>query len=161
MLSMNRLSRHRRFPPFFRAFGAALLLAVVTFAGPADAAPKGLRQMTPEQRRDAWERMTPQQRQQWRDSRLDQRQPPAAPGAPPPMPDHRSDARGHISPDERQAMRQRFHERQQTNRMSQPDQNMPQRRQLSPEERQQLREQVQQARRNIYRGADSNPGANK
>ena len=66
------------------------------------------------------------------------------------------------TPEERQAMRQRFRERQQDGRQPGNEQAVPPRRQLSPEERQQLRAQIEQAQRDVYRrGNAGNKGANK
>jgi hypothetical protein len=64
-----------------------------------------------------------------------------------------------MTPDEREAMRQRFLERQQ-GRQRNEQQVAP--RQLSPEERHRLREQIEQARRDQYRrGNGGNKGAGK
>ena len=83
-------------------------------------------------------------------------------------PEQRQELRGQIPPDERQAMRQRFMERQQTRTSdlsaATPGQTKvpPPRRQLSPEERQRLREQIEQARRDVYRRGDGgNRGPNR
>lgn len=68
-------------------------------------------------------------------------------------PEQRQNLRGQITPDEREAMRKRFQERQQSGRPPNGEQNVTPR-QLSPEERRQLREQVEQARRDVYRRGD-------
>ena len=156
MLSMTRFSLRRFFALFTRAFGIVVLMGGLTCAwpvAPASAAEKA-RRMTPEQRRDLWNQMSPEQRQQWRNARISGEQQRGGVNQPP-------DGRGHISPEERQAMRQRFYERQQDSQMPGAERTAPQRRQLSPEERQQLRQQIE-AQRNIYRRADGgNKGANK
>ena len=153
---MTRSSLRRFLAPLSRAFGIVVLMGGFVCAypvAPASAAEKA-RRMTPEQRRDLWNQMSPEQREQWRNARNSGEQPRAGVNQSP-------DGRGHISPEERQAMRQRFYERQQGSQMPGAERSAPQRRQLSPEERQQLRQQIE-AQRNIYRRADGgNRGANK
>jgi len=136
--------------------GVVATLVLALSVGAAHAQPGGS-QLTPEQRREAWQRMTPAQREQWRNSR-----PPGERqrSAPPSQSDSRPDMRGQVSPDERQEMRQRFREQQQGRSPNLPEGSYS-RRQLSPEERQQLRQQIQQAREQYQRGNGGNRGGNK
>ena len=165
-----------------RAFGAAAIaMWVLSGIAPAHAAGRGALPSAPDQRRDARDRMTPEQRQQWRDARMqedrqrsiqgfgqpprDMRgsvQSPASGEAmrPRTMQEQRQDMRNQMTPEERQAVRQRFFERQQNNRWPNDAQNAPPPRQLSPAERQQLREQIMQARER-YRGNGPNRGPEK
>ncbi|HVE90014.1 MAG TPA: hypothetical protein VNA44_09970 [Burkholderiaceae bacterium] len=155
---MNRsIARRSLIPPFqpFRALGATAIVAASLLASlPSQAQPGP----SPEQRRQVWERMTPEQRREM-GPQMSPEQREMARRRMTPEPD----MRGQIPPDERQAMRQRFIERQQNNRPPIYDQNVPPpRRQLSPEERQRLREQVEQAQRDVYRRGDGgNRGPNK
>ena len=173
---MNRSSDLRSLPCVVRAFGAAAFaLAGFCATAPVHAVERKAMPTGPEQRRDGGERierMTPEQRQQWRNARPQEDRvrsmqgfgPPARDmrgNGPPPapaeamrprvVPDPQQDMRNQVAPGERQAMRQRFFERQQNNRNPGDVQNPPPPRQLSPAERQQLREQIQQARER-YRG---------
>ena len=104
--------------------------------------------------------MTPAQREQWRNARSPGERQRSAPPFQPSQPDPRPDMRGQVTPDERQAMRQRFREQQQGRAPNLPESSYS-RRQLSPEERQQLRQQIQQARDQYQRGNGGNRGANK
>lgn len=147
----------RRFSAFHAVAAAVMTTLVLALGVSAAHAQPGGSQLTPEQRREVWQRMTPAQREQWRDGR-----PPGERqrSAPPFQSDSRPDMRGQVSPDERQAMRQRFREQQQGRSPNLPEGSYS-RRQLSPEERQQLRRQVEQARDQYQRGNGGKRGPGK
>lgn len=183
---MNRSTDLRWLSRVVRAFGAATLaLSVFLAIAPAHAVGRGAMPANPDQRRDMGERMTPEQRQQWRNARMQEErqrstqgfgQPPRdmrgavqSPGPgeairPRPMQEQQQDMRNQMTPEERQAVRQRFFERQRNNRlpndMQRPDVQSPPPppRQLSPAERQQLREQILQARERYRNGPNRGPG---
>ena len=180
---MNRSPDLPWLPRGVRAFGAAALaLSVFLAIAPAHAVGRGAMPTNPDQRKDMGERMTPEQRQQWRNPRMHEErqrstqgfgQPPRdmrgtaqAPAAneamrPRPLQEQRQDMRNQMTPDERQALRQRFFEQQRNNRlpndMQRPDTQSPPPRQLSPAERQQLREQILQARERYRNGPNRVP----
>lgn len=158
-----------------RALACAALLVL---AGGADAAGMGVDpgqrlRLTPEQRRDMWERMSPEQREAWRNARSTEDRQRAWQNFSPDQrrdmwerlspeqremmlrrlpPEQRQDMWRHMTPDQRQAMRQRFLEQ----RPVEPGGGPPPRplHQMSPEERQRLREQIREAQRDVYRGPD-------
>ena len=165
---------HRRLGPAALARAIACTLAVA-LAGPALAAagadPGQRLRLTPEQRRDLWERMSPEQREAWRNARSQDERERAWQGFSPDQrrdmwdrlspeqrelmlrrlpPEQRRDMWRNMSPEERQAMRHRFTEQQ----PSEPGVGPPARpmRHMSPEERQRLREQIREAERDVYRG---------
>jgi hypothetical protein len=154
-----------------RGLACTLMVALAAPALAASGADPGQRlRLTPEQRREMWERMSPEQREAWRGARsLDERQR-AWEGLSPDQrrdmwqrlspeqrelmlrrlpPEQRRDMWGKMSPEERQAMRNRFTEQ----RPSEPGTGPPPRpmHQMSPEERQRLREQIREAQRDLYR----------
>ena len=90
--------------------------------------------MTSEQRRDLWNQMSPEQREQWRNARISGEQ--QRGGVDQPRTDAVTSRPRSVKP-----MRQRFYERQQGSQMPGAERSAPQRRQLSPEERQ-LRQQI-------------------
>lgn len=155
-----------------RGLACALLVALAAPAVAASVADPGQRlRLTPEQRREMWERMTPEQREAWRGARSQDERQRAWEGLSPDQrrdmwqrlspeqrelmlrrlpPEQRRDMWGKMSPEERQAMRNRFTEQ----RPSGPGAGPPPRpmHQMSPEERQRLREQIREAQRDVYRG---------
>jgi len=163
--------RHR-LPALTRVLACALTVAL---AGPALAAsgvdPGQRLRLSPEQRRDMWERMSPEQREAWRAARSQHERERAWEGLSPEQrrgmwerlspeqrelmlrrlpPEQRRDMWRNMSPDERDAMRHRFTEQ----RPPEPGAGPPPRpmHQMSPEERQRLREQIREAQRDVYRG---------
>jgi hypothetical protein len=155
-----------------RASACALMVAL---AGPALASsgvdPGQRLRLTPEQRSDMWERMSPEQREAWRNARSQDERARAWQGFSPDQrrdmwerlspeqremmlrrlpPEQRRDMWRNMSPEERHSMRHRFTEQ----RPSEPGAGPPARpmRQMSPEERQRLREQIREAERDVYRG---------
>lgn len=154
---------------------AIACVLVVALAGPALAssgADPGQRlRLTPEQRRDMWERMSPEQREAWRNARSQDERERAWRGFSPDQrrdmwerlspeqremmlrrlpPEQRRDMWRNMSPEERHAMRHRFTEQH----PSGPGAGPPPRpmHQMSPEERQRLRDQIREAQRDVYRG---------
>jgi Mg/Co/Ni transporter MgtE len=163
-------------PRIGAALRAVACIASLALAGGAAAASPGLDagqrlRLTPEQRRDMWERMSPEQRDAWRGARSQDERQRAWEGLSPDQrrdmwerlspeqremmlrrlpPEQRRDMWRSMSPDERHAMRHRFTEQ----RPSDPGAGPPPRsmHQMSPEERQRLREQIREAQRDVYRG---------
>ena len=133
---MFQLHPRLGFAALTRAIACAVLVAL---AGPALAAsgtePGQRLRLTPDQRRDMWERLSPEQREM-----MLRRLPP----------EQRRDMWRSLSPEERQAMRHRFTEQ----RPPEPGSGPPPRpmHHMSPEERQRLREQIREAQRDVYRG---------
>jgi hypothetical protein len=155
-----------------RAIACAVTFAL---AGPAIAAsgvdPGQRLRLTPEQRREMWDRMSPEQREAWRNARSQDERQRAWQGFSPDQrrdmwerlspeqremmlrrlpPEQRRDMWRDMSPDERHAMRHRFTEQRQL----EPGNGSPPRpmHQMSPEERQRLRDQIREAQRDVYRG---------
>ena len=154
MHPMNASIDRRRFRALVRAIavaGGLAMSALASMPGPVHAIERGRMYLAQDQRRDTWQRMTPEQREQWRNARTPGER--ARSGQPP-----AADPRGQVTADERQAMRQRFLEQQ--GRPPMP-QDTASRRQLSPEERQQLRQQIEQARDQYRRGNGGNRGPGK
>ena len=172
------LLRHGRFCALRTALRACACVALVALAGPVAAQGAGVDpgqrlRLTPEQRRDMWERMSPEQREAWRNARSQDERQRAWQGFSPEQrrdmwerlspeqremmlrrlpPEQRQDMWRKMTPDERHAMRQRFTEP----RPPEPGAGPPPRpmHQMSPEERQRLREQIRDAQRDLYRGPD-------
>jgi cell division protein FtsN len=162
----------RILPALSRVLAGALLAALAGSALAAAGVDPGQRlRLTPEQRRDMWERMSPEQRDAWRAARSQDERQRAWEGLSPDQrrdmwerlspeqrelmlrrlpPEQRRDMWRNMSPEERQAMRHRFTEQQ----PSEPGVGPPGRpmRHMSPEERQRLREQIREAERDVYRG---------
>jgi hypothetical protein len=178
---MVPLSFRRPFPAAIRAFAGLVLAATTALAWPADGSngdPGQRLRLSPEQRREMWQRMTPEQRDAWRNAQSPEDRRRAWQGFTPDQrrdmwqqmspeqrelmlrrlpPDQRRDQWQRMTPDQREAMRHRFTEDRQRNMG--PQQGPSPGRQLSPEERQRLREQIEQAQRDVYRG--QNKGARK
>jgi hypothetical protein len=173
MSTMTLLSLRRLFRAAIRAFACAAVLAA---SANAFALEPGQRlRLTPEQRRDMWERMTPEQREAWRNARsMDDRQR-AWQGLSPQQrqdmwqqmspeqrelmlrrlpPEQRQEAWRNMSPEQRQAMRERFINQRppEGGRPARP------RHHMSPEERERLRDQIREADRDVYRGARDRKG---
>jgi hypothetical protein len=159
---------------------AAVCLAVLAQAGTALAADAGVDpgqrlRLTPQQRSEMWERMSPEQREAWRNARSQDERRRAWEGFSPEQrrdmwqrltpeqremmlrrlpPEQRRDMWHHMSPEQREAMRQRFVDQPPGPRArSGPPPHAPMY-QLSPEERQRLRDQIRDAQRDVYRGPD-------
>jgi hypothetical protein len=163
---------------------AIACIALATLAGPASAAEAGVDpgqrlRLTPEQRRDMWERMSPEQREAWRNARSQQERQRAWQGFSPEQrrdmwerlspeqremmlrrlpPEQRQDMWRNMTPEQRHAMRQRFIEQRPPEQAGLPGPagGPPPRpmHQMSPEERQRLREQIREAQRDVYRRQD-------
>jgi hypothetical protein len=120
-----------------------------------------------------WERMSPEQRDAWRNARSNDERRRAWEGFSPEQrremwdrlspeqremmlrrlpPDQRQDMWRNMTPEQRQSMRQRFIEQRPPGPGAEP----PPRpmHQMSPEERQRLREQIREAQRDLYRGPE-------
>ena len=168
---MNPLRSRRGFRTAIRAF--ALVAAFAAGAGALAAGPDpGQRlRLSPEQRREMWQRMSPQQREAWRNARSHEERQRAWQGFSPDQrremseqlspeqremmlrrltPDQRREMWRNMSPEEREAMRQRFVDQRPQGDGAEP---RP-RHAMSPEERQRLREQIREAQKDVYRGAD-------
>ncbi|MEP6607884.1 MAG: hypothetical protein ABJA83_04325 [Burkholderiaceae bacterium] len=156
MRTMDRSMTRTPLSRAFRPLVAAMLFALTLLGSPVDGAERS-RPLTPEQRRDLWERMTPQQREQWRNARVPEQRDPMKQRL---SPEQREQIRSQTTPDERQALRQRLLERQQNRGAPNGPENAQSRR-LTPEERQRLREQIEQAREMYRRGNPGNRGPNK
>jgi len=181
MRLMVPLSFRRPFRAAIHAFAGLVLAAMATLAWPADGSngdPGQRLRLTPEQRREMWQTMTPEQREAWRNARSPDDRKRAWQGFSPDQrrdmwqqlspeqrelmlrrlpPDQRREQWQRMTPEQREAMRQRFIEDRR--RRSDPQQGPRPGRQLSPEERQRLREQIEQAQRDVYRRP--NKGARK
>jgi hypothetical protein len=165
--------------------GALVLGALATgLAGGAaaqpvvDGDPAQRMRLTPEQRRQMWDNMTPEQREAWRNARSREDRQQVWGDMPPQQrrdmwdhlspeqrelmlrrlpPEERRELWRRMSPEEREAMRQRFELRTEkgAERSVEPRGHGPRGgRSLSPEERHRLREQIEEARRDVYRGPD-------
>lgn len=178
MLAMVPLQPRRRFFVSLRAFAcmALLALAVPASAGNAGVDPGQRLRLTPEQRRDMWERMSPEQREAWRTARSQEDRQRAWQGFSPEQrrdmwerlspeqremmlrrlpPEQRHDMWRHMTPEQRHAMRHRFIEQRPPEQAGQAGGPPPRPlHQMSPEERQRLREQIREAQRDVYRRPD-------
>jgi hypothetical protein len=156
-----------------RVIASAIMVALAgstLAAGGVD--PSQRLRLTPEQRRDMWERMSPEQREAWRGARSQDERQRAWEGLSPDQrrdmwerlspeqremmlrrlpPEQRRDMWRNMSPDERHAMRHRFTEQRPLDPGAGPPPPRPMH-QMSPEERQRLREQIREAQREVYRG---------
>lgn len=178
LLAMVPLQVIRRVAVAGRVFAciAGLVLAGSVWAAEPGPDPGQPLRLTPEQRRDMWERMTPAQREAWRGARSQEERQRAWQGLSPEQrrgmweglspeqrelmlrrlpPEQRQDMRRHMTPEERQAMRQRFIEQAPPGAGPGPGGPPPRpMHQMSPEERQRLREQIREAQRDVYRGRE-------
>jgi hypothetical protein len=174
--------------PLGTALRAIACIGLLALAGPGRAADPGVDpgqrlRLTPEQRRDMWERMSPEQREAWRNARSQQERQGAWQGFSPEQrrdmwqrlspeqremmlrrlpPEQRRDMWQNMTPEQRHAMRQRFIEPSPPEQAGPPGQagGPPPRpmHQMSPEERQRLREQIREAQRDVYRRQDKGGG---
>jgi Spy/CpxP family protein refolding chaperone len=147
----------------------AFVLTLLAVAGPAQAQsqnPDAERRLglTPEQRQEMMQRLTPEQRDTFRNARTPEERQRAFQGLSPeqrelmvrrlPL-DERRQAWERLTPAERDAMRQRFIEqRGQRAPGAVPGHS------LTPEERQRLRDQIRDARRDVYKNPNQNPNPN-
>lgn len=167
---------------------AIACIALLALAGPAAAANAGVDpgqrlRLTPEQRRDMWERMSPEQREAWRNARSQQERQRAWQDFSPEQrrdmwerlspeqremmlrrltPEQRQDMWRGMTPEQRHALRQRFLEQRPPEQAGPPagppgQAGGPPPRpmhQMSPEERRRLRDQIREAQRDVYRKQD-------